>query len=102
MKLNANIKLAIARYFLNRDSQCKKLRVEGTSMELITYDADAPKWDKEGDLSRIAELARKANMSFTACCGTFWFGKGKRVIECNEGNYLDNGITTKAKPAKAA
>ena len=100
MKLNAKIKLAIARYFQNRDKQKKECRIEGTSMIVVMHDDTQPKWDKEGDLNNIAAEARKVGMSITACCGTFWFTKGQRQIECNERNYLDGGIITKLKPAK--
>lgn len=96
MKISDKMKLAIARYFHNRNRQFVERRVDGEAFMYVKMtDKNATKWDKVADCREIEMHATKAGFSFTAAPGTFWFGKKSRVIECNEGNYLDGGVLKK-------
>jgi hypothetical protein len=99
-RINDKIKLAIARYYSNRDSQYIERRVEGTSMKLVEpcSDSSRKKWDKDADHRAITAEAAKLGLHYSACAGTFWFQKGGWIIECNESTFLDGGILK--KPAK--
>ena len=79
MKLNAQILLAIARYYSHRE-QAKHTE----------------KWDKQADLDNIAAVAAKFGWTFEACAGTFWFSRTKKngktlTMMCNNINFLDGG-----------
>jgi hypothetical protein len=97
MKINDKLKLAMARYYHNRDSQYTEHRVEGLSFTTVKVlnEKNSKKWDKEGDRDEISRLAQAAGFECSAAPGTFWFSRGNFLIECNESNYLDGGVKTK-------
>lgn len=67
--MNKNLKLALARYYMNRKNGVK--------------------WDKQADLKHINEIASAANYTMLAIAGTFWFTRNGRTTEYNESDYLN-------------
>ena len=110
-RLNDKMILAMARYYFNRQQQNDWINLNALS-KMAPYcgftmnhsQKEMPKWDKEGDLHKINELANKEGWHFQACAGTMWFSRwGNKTktlthsFECNESNYLDGGEFKKTK-----
>jgi hypothetical protein len=101
-----DIKLAMARYFCHRQQERETSTFEAKQQIIFSwgYSAELGKkkvyfWDKTADLDAILTLAKKHGLGFTTLAGTFWFYKKTKagsniLIECNEENYLDDGIRT--------
>ena len=70
----------MARYYFNRQQQNDWINLNALS-KMAPYcgftmnhsQKEMPKWDKEGDLHKINELANKEGWHFQACAGTMWF-----------------------------
>ena len=99
MKINNKIKLAIARYFHNRNKQYIQRRIDGSTNKLVELDTSPNRyqWDKKADQDRIANACNDANLSVSMSSGTFWVssrGVKKNGVMLNENNYLDGGEPT--------
>lgn len=77
MHITKDMKLAMARYYLNRSLQTQK------------------HWDKKADLDNISKVAHQWDFSCNAIAGEFQFQKPRKwsnvVITCNQDNFLDGG-----------
>lgn len=85
MKITKDMKLAMARYYLN----CI------TSHYEIAVGTENVPWDKKADLDNIAAVAFEYGWSCRAAAGTFWFTKSVKgsilSFECHQQNFLEGG-----------
>lgn len=69
MKINSEVLLAVARYYINR----------GLAKERG--------WDKQADLDNISALADKSKLGYSSTSGTFFFKKGKNTLVITEMSF---------------
>lgn len=55
-------------------------------------------WDKEADLDYVAVCAKRANLYWSACVGTFWFNRYTKNYVITYEISEEEGIITTRKP----
>lgn len=89
MKPNNKVLAAIQTYYFNRSRQYN-VGYSSESKSGLKAERTGFKWDKDGDLDKIAEAMNKQGFSMAATSGTFWLTyKTKRIqkivtLETNE------------------
>ncbi len=97
IKLSRDVKLALANYYRNRHLQSKYFcpTCKQKLPSYLTVAIDFSDLDKDGDIAKVVNAARKSKLSVECSAGTFWFiryyenGRSANLI-VNENNYLEN------------
>ncbi len=95
MKLNREILLAVAAYYMGRFLQkasmariaSRDLAIAVGGNNMTPVKEEPYKWDKDACLQAIDKACTKANIGWSATSGHFWFSKGKKTRQMDEKSW---------------